>query len=1234
MLACAIGALAIVGQGSPAASETVRVPAASGRLTSPASLGQRDGDTPVVQFADSDTSTPGGMSHPGIVLDQSQLDFVRSKVAAGAEPWASAYARLVAPDSDTGNGGPFSSLTYQDKPVPQVSCVASNADRTLNVGCNALTDDSIAAYTDALVWAYTGNVAYADKAVSIMNDWSATLHNIVFNSTYSNGMLVAGWSAETIVRAAEIMRSTYDGWAGADISRFSDMLKSVYLPMVNHGWTGGGANWLMTFVDATMNIGVFTGDRATFDLAVAQWRAVLPSEIYLSSDVNPYPQLRGRPIPPPGTNYDRSNVTPAKMDAYWFNPGTYVDGLQGETCRDMGHTTMGLDSMLAAAETARLQGVDLYTGNTDRMVAGYEFNSRYFAQQLSTGGVPSWLCGGKINLSNSYMLGWETGFNALHNRLGIPMPYTEDFLKNYVRKGSRKAATSMAWEELTSADSGDVCDSPKRTLGAVEVTATVPKTGRYRLWARVNAATDTPATFAMQVDGGCAVAAGGDAGHAGTWDWVGSRRGQPGSTITIDLTAGQHTIRVADASPGLRIDTVLLSDDIGCVPVGDGSECLSDSNPPTTPEGLVADHVTANRVSLSWTAAEDDVAVASYQITRNGSVTDVVDAAQTTFVDDQVSPGVAYEYAVTAVDRSGNTSPPTPALNVTTPEPPDPATAPTAPQDLKAADVSGTDVRLTWGASSDDNGVERYIVQRDGSQVGTVDADGGTGDLTFTDSGLRPATSYSYDVHAVDGDELASPDANVTVSTRDTVPPAAPLGLRTTDLAPDSVSLAWDAASDNVGVTGYDVFRDGTKVATTASPSFIDRSLVPATAYQYTVVALDASGNTSARTSTISTATAPRPDTSAPTTPASFTARVTALGQVTLAWTAATDDDAVAGYRLNRGGTTVASPTALTYVDGGLAPGTPYTYSLAAVDPAGNVSAPVQANVTTARDAAPAGAGFAGSYFPNTTLSGAAIARLDPAVSFSWGTGSPIPGIGTTSYSVRWSGRLTPSKSGSYTFFTQTDDGLRLYLDDTLLIGRWTAGSGTSSKTVTLKAGTGYNLRLEYYEGTGPSAASLMWSGPGIAKATLPSTVVNSASSGLSAAYFANPNLTGTPAVQRLDKNVAFSWGTGRADSRLPTDNFSARWTGKLIAPATGTYTFSTDSDAGIRLWVNGQELVDNWTSHALTTNTGKISLVAGSSYDVRVEYFDTTGAATAKLSWAYNKVTKTPVPSGALRDR
>jgi hypothetical protein len=92
----------------------------------------------------------------------------------------------------------------------------------------------------------------------------------------------------------------------------------------------------------------------------------------------------------------------------------------------------------------------------------------------------------------------------------------------------------------------------------------------------------------------------------------------------------------------------------------------------------------------------------------------------------------------------------------------------------------------------------------------------------------------------------------------------------------------------------------------------------------------------------------------------------------------------------------------------------------------------------------------------------------------------------------------------------------------------------------------------------------------------------------------------------------------------LGADTFSARWTGQVDAPVSGTYTFYTASDDGVRLWVNGVPLVDNWTLHSLTENSGTIVLTAGQRYAIRMEFFERAGAATARLLWS-----SASIPSG-----
>ncbi len=85
----------------------------------------------------------------------------------------------------------------------------------------------------------------------------------------------------------------------------------------------------------------------------------------------------------------------------------------------------------------------------------------------------------------------------------------------------------------------------------------------------------------------------------------------------------------------------------------------------------------------------------------------------------------------------------------------------------------------------------------------------------------------------------------------------------------------------------------------------------------------------------------------------------------------------------------------------------------------------------------------------------------------------------------------------------------------------------------------------------------------------------------------------------------------------MNSDNFSVRWSGTIEAPATGTYRFQTVSDDGIRVWVNGVQLINNWTAHSSTTNTsGTINLVAGTRYSITVEYYEAAGQAEARLRW------------------
>jgi hypothetical protein len=378
-----------------------------------------------------DASDGSVFRHPGVLVNAQQLEFLKGRIAAGAEPWTSAFAKAKA--------SPWASLSYEAKPRASVDCGSnSNPD----FGCKDEQSDVIAAYTDALLWALGGDEAYAKKAIEIMNAWSAVLQT----HTLSNALVQAGWTGSVFTRAGEIVRHTYAGWPADEVDRFATMLKTAYLPLTIRGTkeTAGGVfglvangNWALVMIEASTAIAVFTDDRATFDQALSMWRATVPSYIYLKSD-------GAMPVPPPGGEA----YTSMQMTTYWGGQTQFMeDGIGQETCRDFHHLEYGFAGMIDAAETARIQGVDLYGEQATRIVAGFEFN----AQFLDGVPAPAWLCGKPLDLQCGHS--WEIGYNEFANRLGLSLPHTKNFIDK-IRPTD--ADHHMVWETLTHAEVGAV----------------------------------------------------------------------------------------------------------------------------------------------------------------------------------------------------------------------------------------------------------------------------------------------------------------------------------------------------------------------------------------------------------------------------------------------------------------------------------------------------------------------------------------------------------------------------------------------------------------------------------------------------------------------------------------------------------------------------------------------------------------------------------------------------------
>src|SRR5438046_2814009 len=220
-----------------------------------------------------------------------------------------------------------------------------------------------------------------------------------------------------------------------------------------------------------------------------------------------------------------------------------------------------------------------------------------------------------------------------------------------------------------------------------------------------------------------------------------------------------------------------------------------------------------------------------------------------------------------------------------------------------------------WSASTDNVAVTGYIVKRNGSQVAMPTA------TSYSDSGLSDATTYSFTVAARDAaGNVSARSAVVSVTTADAPPPSTPAGVVATAAGATTINLSWIASTDNVGVTGYIVKRNGTLVATPTSTSYADTGLSSATTYSYTVAARDAAGNVSSGSASASATTTNAADTTPPSTPAGLVATAAGATTINLSWNASTDNIGVIDYIVSRHGaqqgtssTTSSADTGWTY---------------------------------------------------------------------------------------------------------------------------------------------------------------------------------------------------------------------------------------------------------------------------------------------------------------------------------
>lgn len=320
-------------------------------------------------------------SHPGI--DQSSKDLAQMKnfVSSNTEPYKSAFTRLKAV-ADSGF-------------VPKSHAhVLRGPYGRPNIGGNDLSKSAAMAYNYALVWYITNDKAYASKAIEILNKWSPVLWHL----DYNDAKLLAAWTGHALCNAAEILRYTNAGWQQKDMDLFSDMLMTVYYPLMRFYYPQANGNWDGAIIHSILAIAVFTDNRKMFDNAI---------DHYLHAPVN-------------GSVFK------------YIYPG----GQCQETMRDQAHVQLGLGEFAGAAQIAFTQAIDLFSIADNRIALGYEYTARFLLGEIphSYGRISE----RAKNLRDDYEYVYRH-----YSGIGVEVPFTKRAADSVRSTANRSILTSV-----------------------------------------------------------------------------------------------------------------------------------------------------------------------------------------------------------------------------------------------------------------------------------------------------------------------------------------------------------------------------------------------------------------------------------------------------------------------------------------------------------------------------------------------------------------------------------------------------------------------------------------------------------------------------------------------------------------------------------------------------------------------------------------------------------------------
>ncbi|MBS1859721.1 MAG: hypothetical protein JST11_30395 [Acidobacteria bacterium] len=595
--------------------------------------------------------------------------------------------------------------------------------------------------------------------------------------------------------------------------------------------------------------------------------------------------------------------------------------------------------------------------------------------------------------------------------------------------------------------------------------------------------------------------------------------------------------------------------------------------------------------TLSWSVS------GASSVTIDGGVGDV-----SSVTSKVVSPAQTTTYTLTATNSSGSAGA---RVTVTVGAAAD-TQPPAAPVLLSATPRSAGQIDLVWTASTDNVGVTGYQILRNSAILTTVF--GST--LSYSDTSVSPGSTYSYSIRAFDAAGNYSPASN-SISAATSLPPTAscpaPASGAFTACYYNNLTLSgapalvrtdaqinfdWGVYAPDPSVTagafsvrwqGNFSFSQGQYIFKAVTSDgmrlFVDGNLIldkwrDQPSYLYTVqqtlnagthlITVEYYENNGWATAHLNWQNG-TPQAQPPSI-LSFTATpsTVAPGQAAvLAWsvngaTALTIDNAVGDVS--------------TLTSRAVSPSQTTVYTLTASNSSGNVSAQVTVTVSGSRDTVP----------PTTPVLTAAVARGPGQVDLTW-TGS-TDNVGVAGYQIIRNGAAVATVQG------------------------------TAYSDMTVAPGTVYSYVIRAFDAAGNYSLPSNQISVSTPAAPGPGTCPGPATGAFTGCYYNDLDLSGTPALVRTDNQINFDWGTGSPAASIIPNNFSARWQG-YFQFAQGTYSFTAMGSDGIRLYIDGNLVLDRWRDQAATTYLIRQALSAG-THLLTMEYYERTGWPTAHLTW------------------